>query len=555
MNSHIKAQSLKKNFIFQILYQVVMLVIPLIITPYLTRRLGADAYGVYTYTYSIAYYFVIFAMLGIMRHGQRLIVSKRNDENQLRKAFWSLYFVHVCFSLLALAAYVIFIYCIGEPQYRTVYLFQTIYVASALFDITWLFYGLENFQSVVIKNFLVKALECILIFTFVKSPDDLWLYTLIMSGSIFLGQAVMVPQAMRAIPPIGFGWADIKQHFKPLFVLLIAVVAATLYTIFDKTLLGIMSTKANVAYYECSNKITNVPRMIIGAIGTVMLPRACDCVARGDEESAKKYMDFSLHLTCMLGIGSVFGLLGVANLLAVLYFGSDFAICGEVIMAISPTIFIIELGDILRTQYMVPNGMDKQLSLSLVLNAILNLILTVILIPPLGIYGAVIGTLAAETLGLVFQLVLCRNFLSLKKILVTMLPYVIFSGIMYGLIYLVRMYYNRSIADLLLQILIGGGIYLILSAVYLFFFSSIRQNLQASARKLFGRKKPSPVTESGPEQGSGCEVAPIEDSAEGGQTETADTQKQDYAEDAAPDAKVSNADCESGYAGSDGEDG
>lgn len=482
MDKAIKAQSVKKNFIFQIIYQIVILVIPLVVAPYLTRTLGDTALGIYSYTYSIAYYFVIFAMLGISRHGQRIIAAKRNDKHELGKAFWSLYFVHAMFSLLSIAAYLVFVFCFGG-EYQTIYLIQVIYVASALFDITWLFYGLENFQSVVIKNFALKIAECICIFCLIKSQADLWLYALIMSCSACLGQAVMMPQAIRFIKPTKFGLRDIKQHFKPLFVLFIAVVASTLYTVFDKTLLGLLSTKENVAYYEYSYKIINIPKMIIGVIFTVLFPRACASTAKGDIKNSQKYIMYSLHFTCFLGIGSLFGLLGIANLFSVLYFGESFAICGDVIIVLSPIILINEVGNIVRTQYMVPNHMDNLFILCLVLNAILNLVISIVLIPVIGIYGAIIGTLSAEIFGTCFQLVVSRKVLPFKKVILTMIPYAIFGVAMFGVIYLLRLYFNTGWWDLLLQVAVGGGLYCLLCGIYLWFFSPIKDNVKALVRR------------------------------------------------------------------------
>lgn len=498
MNSEIKVQSTKKNFIFQFLYQVVILVIPLITAPYLTRKLGDTALGVYSYTYSIAYYFVVFAMLGISRHGQRIIAARRDNNSFLRKTFWSLYLVHAAFSILALAAYFLFVVFFGG-DYRIVYYIQAFYVASALFDITWLFYGLENFQSVVIKNFIVKIAECALIFCLIKTSEDLWLYTLIMACSLCAGQFVMLPQAIRYVKPTKFGWSDIKEHFKPLFVLFIAVVAATLYTVFDKTLLGIMSTKEDVAYYEYSNKIINIPKTIIGVICTVMFPRACACIAKGDTKNAQKYMDYSLHFTCFLGLGSIFGLAGISNLFAGLYYGESFAVCGNVIIALSPNIFIIELGNIIRTQYMVPNHMDKELIICYIINAILNLILSIALIPVLGIYGAVVGTIAAEMCGIIFQLILCRKFLPFKKVILTMIPYAIFGVAMFWIIYVIRLYFNSGWWDLLLQIAVGGGVYCIICAIYLLLFSPIKKNLRKMIHSIFHRRKKATINETNEE--------------------------------------------------------
>lgn len=158
-----KSDSAKKNIIFQTMYQFLILGVPLIIAPYLTRVLGSNSIGIYSYTYSIAYYFVVFAMLGINKHGQRIIAERKKDEKLLRKTFWSLFYVHFLVAIIALTVYYIYVIliCSNDIDIATI---QGIYVASAAIDITWFFYGLEKFQSIVIRNSLVKIVECIAFF-------------------------------------------------------------------------------------------------------------------------------------------------------------------------------------------------------------------------------------------------------------------------------------------------------------------------------------------------------------------------------------------------------
>lgn len=151
----LQPDSVKKNFAFQIIYQVVILVIPLIVSPYLTRTMGSIALGTYTYTYSIAYYFVVFAMLGINKHGQRIIAQRRNDSEKLRTTFWSLYFIHAVASILSLAAYLVYVLVICGSD-KEIALIQGIYVFSATLDITWLFYGLENLRLFLLETPLLS---------------------------------------------------------------------------------------------------------------------------------------------------------------------------------------------------------------------------------------------------------------------------------------------------------------------------------------------------------------------------------------------------------------
>ena len=245
--STLKSQSLKNNFILQSLYQIIILVIPFILSPYLTRKLGDTSLGIYTFTNSIVSYFVAFAMLGVGRYGQRIIASRKDSPELLRKTFWSVYSVQIIFSILTILVYIIvFLFFVNE--YKSIYLIQIFYLSSVLFDITWLFQGLENFKIVVIRNAIIKILECISIFIFVKQPSDLYKYTLIMSISICLGHLSLIPQAIHYFKPIKFGFNDMKEHIKPMFILFLTVISVKLYTMFDKTLLGILTTKENVAY-------------------------------------------------------------------------------------------------------------------------------------------------------------------------------------------------------------------------------------------------------------------------------------------------------------------
>lgn len=464
-----KKQSLTKNFAFQFTYQILITAIPLVISPYLTRVIGDTGLGIYAYAYSIAYYFVLFAMLGILKYGQRLISENYRDEIGLRKAFWSLYAVHAFFSVLSILLYVAFVLLFVHDS-RYIYFILTGYVASALFDITWLFYGLENFQSVVIRNTIIKVAECVLIFTLVKSSDDLWIYATIVSCGLALGQLVMIPQAIKIVKPIRFSREDVKKHIKPLFVLSIAVAAVSLYTVFDKTLLGLMTIKENVAYYEYASKIINIPKMVIGVIGTVTFPAACKMVERWDYVGHRKFVKTSMTLTCLIGFAAVFGLIAVADPLALLYYGKSFAKCGGIIKSLSPAIIIIGLGNNLRMQYLIPKKMDKSYTICICLNAVVNLILSISLIPLLGIYGAVIGTVAAETFGLLYQMWLCKEVISLKELVREIIPFSIIGLVMFVVVRVILSFWKQSWVSLIGVIVIGGALYILLACLYLRFF-------------------------------------------------------------------------------------
>ena len=485
-NNLLKPDSSKKNFVFQFAYQFVVLVIPLIVSPYLTRTLGGTSLGIYSYTNSIAYYFVVFAMLGIDKYGQRIISQRRNDIINLRKTFWSLYAVHFIASIFALSGYLTYAFFICKSDI-TVAFVQTIYVASAVFDLTWLFYGLEKFKSVAIRNAFVRVISTVAIFVLVRSPSDLIIYTAIMAATTCIGQIVLFPQVVVAIPPIRVDKDNIKEHIKPLFTLFAAVVAATLYTVFDKTLLGIMMTKESVAYYEYSDKIINVAKTFMGIISMVLYPKACQFADVEDCNGMHSNLETDLTITNLIGFASCFGLLAISDQFALLYYGEEFAVCGDIIAMMSPLILIIGIGEAIRSQYIFPLKMDMTMVKILFLSAGINLVLSAILIPFWGIRGVVFGSIAAELTGFVIEVYLVRKYVSMKWIFLECMPYVIVGIVMFFVVKVVSSITGNGWLSLGVQVLIGGIVYCI--GVLLYMYSFKREFLDRGFRSILRKLK------------------------------------------------------------------
>ena len=171
----------KKNFIYNIIYQLLIMIIPLITAPYLSRTVGVDGVGTYSYTYSIAYYFMLFTLLGVNNYGNRTIAKVREDKVKLSKTFWEIYSLQVSLGIIMLVCYCIYILLFCN-EYRNIAVIQTLFIVSAMLDINWFFFGIEEFKKTITRNTLIKVGNIILILLAVKSKNDLWKYTLIMSG-------------------------------------------------------------------------------------------------------------------------------------------------------------------------------------------------------------------------------------------------------------------------------------------------------------------------------------------------------------------------------------
>ena len=175
------------------IYEVLILILPLITSPYIARVIGADGLGVFSFSYTVAFYFVLFSMLGIKNHGNRAIARVRDDQNELNHTFSDIAVLHIAVSLVCTMCYVGYIFCLqGDDRLYAFIMF--FYVLSAVFDISWFYFGIEKFKLTVTRNTIVKLLTVLSVFIFVKTKNDLWIYCLIMSlGNLVSQVALWVP--------------------------------------------------------------------------------------------------------------------------------------------------------------------------------------------------------------------------------------------------------------------------------------------------------------------------------------------------------------------------
>ena len=449
---------IKKNFLYNVIYQILIIFVPLITVPYVSRVLEPSGVGIYSYTYSIVYYFILIAMLGINNYGNRTIAKVKDDKEKLSKSFLSIYSIQLFMTIVMTLIYLIYIF-IFDNQYKTIALIQTIYLVATLFDINWFFFGLEEFKVTITRNTVLKLLSLILIFIFVKEINDLWKYTLILSGCALLSQLLLLPFLKKHIKFVKITKKDIKTHIKPMLILFIPVISVSLYKIMDKIMLGSMANIKEVGYYEQAEKIINVPLSVITALGTVMLPRISNLVANSKKDIVMMYIKKSVNLMMFFAFGTCFGMIAISDSFVPLFLGNEFTNSIILLNLISITIIFISFGNITRTQYLIPYERDKDYTMSTILGAVINLVINYLLIPKYQGIGACIGTIFAELFVMIYQIFAVRKELPIVDYFKICTKYFIISLIMFIIIYPINYIDMNSILKISIQVILGTIIY------------------------------------------------------------------------------------------------
>ena len=454
-----------KNFIYNCIYQIFNIIIPLITTPYISRVLGVEQVGVYSYTYSIVYYFMLFSMLGINNYGERKITKNSSSKATMTNTFLNIYLIQLLLNITSIFLYIIFVN-IYNYEYIGIMWINIIFLISVAFDINWFFFGIEKFKITVTRNIIIKLLSMILIFIFIKGPMDLWKYCLIMSLSTIISQAYLWLFIKNELDYKKKDYKiEIKKHLKPILILFIPIFSYSIYRVMDKTMIGYFSNVFELGNYESAEKIINIPISLVTALGTVMMPY----MAKKKEEDIKKDIMPVFELMFFIIIPIIIGMNMISDDFTNLFFGTEFSKTSNIMRFLSITILFISIANVIRTNYLIPCKKDKIYVISTIIGAIANFIINIIFIAKYGAYGACIGTIIAELLVMLYQAINSKSFINFKEVMKIFMKYLIKSIPIIPIVILINICIDNVLFKLIIQVILSIIYYIIINYKYIIY--------------------------------------------------------------------------------------
>lgn len=455
---------IKSNIIYNLTYQILVLFVPFITTPYLSRVLGVEGIGKYSYISSVAYYFFVLITLGLNNYGNRTVAKCANNTEERNRVFWSIYDMQLIIGIIVTCVYFLYALFLVDDVYKIYYLAFSPYVISAVFDINWFYYGLTEFKFTTIRSTIVKISSLILIFVFVKTERDLWKYFIIMGSSFLVSNLFLWMKIKKYTSFYRPRLQEITRHIKPNLILFIPIIAISIYRIMDKIMITNLSTIAQNGFYENADKIITMAVTVFSAIATVMMPSVSQLVVRKEHNRIIGLLRDTMEITMFLGIGMMFGLIAIANSFAPIFFGKSFIESGYLIQLLSIVIVLNGWKSVIKSQFLIPYEKDKVYVVALVLGAIINIVLNFIFIPILGARGAVVGTVVAEFVGFIIQTYALSEAIKIGVLVKDAMPFIPAGIIMFFFVHWVL---NRitGILGLTMGIFLGLFIYLFVVGV------------------------------------------------------------------------------------------
>lgn len=447
-----------KNYIYNTSYQIILVIAPLITSPYIARVLGVTGVGVVNYAYSIVTYFVLFGTMGSSLYGQREIAYYQDNP----KKRTSILIEIMMFRALTIAISIM-VYCLNVVQkgrYPAVYLLMLPELVAMAFDVSWFFQGMEDFKKTVIRNLLVKIAGIALIFILVKSPEDISKYAICLTLPTLIGNISLWIYLPKYVVKVSVSFRSVIKHIKPILVLFIPQIAMEVYTVLDKTMIGSMATNIDeVGYYTYSQHIVKMLLQLITSLGIVMLPVMANAFAKEKYNEIADMMGNSMKFVFAVGCPMMFGISAVARNLVSWFYGNGYEPVSKLIIITSPIILIIGISNITGRQFLLPTKRQLAFTTSVIAGAVVNFIFNLVLIPRYGAIGASIATVIAEMVVSAIQIALTIKLLPYHKYLIANIKYLFYGAIMFIPCYILG--FNVSgITGTLVQIIVGVMIYI-----------------------------------------------------------------------------------------------
>ena len=451
--------NLKSNYIYNTIARVVSLIVPLLTAPYISRTLGVDNVGRYSYTASIVTYFSVLAVYGSSTYGQRQIAYHKNNTSNLNASFSEVFLFRCLSATIAISLYTLYLLSIHSD--KTLAIIYGLNIVDVAIDISWLFNGLEMFKQLMIRNIAVRVISLVSIFVFVKKPSDVWIYVLIICGDNIICNLSMWPFAHRLVRLV---LVNPLRNFKEITSIFLPSIAIQIYAVLDKSMIGWLtkSTSQN-GCYEQAEKIARLSLTVVTSLSTVVLPKIANLYFENKTDVAKKYIYKAYRITLLLSIPMTVGLASISSVLVPVFLGKGYEDAIVLLEILASLIVFVSLASITGLSWLIPTGQQNIYTLSVTIAAVCNFVMNNSLIRCFQAEGAAIATVFAEGIAVVIQIGHCiyHKQLNVRCITHQVWKYLTAAFIMASFVFAFKKVMPANIVGLLLLIIVASFVYFV----------------------------------------------------------------------------------------------
>ncbi|MGO5122127.1 flippase [Prevotella sp. Sow4_E9_plate] len=462
------AQSVKVNYILNLINTGTQMLFPLITFPYVCRVIEADGIGQINFFQSIISYISLFTCLGIPMYAIREIARDRSDVVQMNRTAMEILLLH---SMLTLVGYaIVAILCLTVPQIQVnipLFLILSLTIFFTAIGCEWFYQGIEDFKYITIRGLIIKTVSVVLLFIFVNSKTDLLYYGCYTVFGVLGGNIFNFFRLRKYIhrENIIFSELHIKRHVKPVLKVFSFSVVTSIYLQLNTVLLGFLKNALAVGYFAAATKVMQMLLTMSACLGSVMMPRASHLIAENKEDEFNRLIQKSYDFTLAIALPMTIGLIFCAPSLITALCGVKFEHSILPSQIIAPIILMVAISNVFGIQVLFPKGKINIVTLCCGIGAVADLILNLCLIPFFSYIGTSIAYLGAEVATTVSMYFIGRKYIPIIYFKKSHLTYALGCIVMALALYGISLLQLPTLTILLLQGCCGVLAYFIILCI------------------------------------------------------------------------------------------
>lgn len=249
------------NVAFLSALQTITYILPIFIIPYLFRVIGPEKFGLIAFAQAFVQYFMIITDYGFNISATKEISLCRNEHSKVCNIFSSVMTVKMGLAFLSLIILATIVYFI--PKFRgdwPVYALSFGAVLGNTLFPNWFFQGTEKMEYIANLNIAGGIIYALLIFIFVKAPQDFLIVPLI-SSCVFLATGILGQYTVFRRFKVQFSlteYKNIKQQLRAGWDIFISIAAINAYTTTRIFAIGILTNNTVTGFYSIAEKISGL---------------------------------------------------------------------------------------------------------------------------------------------------------------------------------------------------------------------------------------------------------------------------------------------------------
>lgn len=452
-------RSAYKNVIYSMLGIIFNTIIPIIVFPYVTRVLGVDGIGKYSFYSSIFTYAALFSGFGIALYGSREIGRFYDNVRKRSQVFVELITINLC--TVAIASIFVIYFAFVSPyssDWLIIIIFSLTLLTNAI-GAEWFFVGIEKQGFMLLRNIIIKIVSIILIFLFVRTPDDLVRYVAITTFSLAAASITNIYYWVKLTDFHDITTLKLHKYLKPLSSIFSVEVLLRYLGLGDVVILGIIAGDIAVGIYSMGLKVLLLIASILKVTATTLMPRSTFYLQNNDLNSFNHLFNTTIRMLILIGFPISAGLYLFAEPIILLLGGDQFQ---ESVRLMKEMAFLLLLSVIINTyvfQAFYPQNKIKPIIIAHILGVICDIILNVLLISFLSYQGTFVA-FAVSNIAIAAVLILWeKDFFKQTFIFREYLNYIYSTIIACGITFICTLIFNGFYA--IISVIVFVVVYLV----------------------------------------------------------------------------------------------